>query len=321
MLFNCIQKSKFLFRKNKKILKRNKEWHLNRINLTTNLNAIKYHNDKFKGKPLLTSILNRGCNISTLSATIFKQRLEAYKGAIFYGINTIQGKVLNNIIEPMYHRSYSPKFKKITNLLIHDITLSYKGWRHFKGLPVRGQRTWSNSRTSKLSNIDMKILKSRLLKTYYKGFDNSVTNVGVAVEAYNRLWYRQWYLEWWNMKMKRLRLSKNSNKVCVYDFNSVVAGRVVGYQRQAKPGKKKRVYKNNYFTLGFQLGSTKRLLSAALKRPSGASVKIGDGTIAQILLSTQRERKKVTKKISSAKKKQDKLAKQKKKKKTTKNKN
>lgn len=320
MLVNYIQKIKFLFRKNKKIVRKDTRWAFHRVNLTTNLNSIKLHNDKFRGKPLSLTILNRGCYLSANSSHIFKSRLEAYKDSIFYGINTIQGKILNNIIEPMYHRLYSTKFKKLSHLLIHDITLSYRGWRHYKGLPVRGQRTWSNSRMSKNSNIDMRLLKSRLLKSYYKSFDNSTVNVGMAVEAYNRLWYKQWYVEWWNMKVRRVRLSKNSNKVCVYDFNSVVAGRVVGYQRQAKPGKKKRVYKNNYFTLGFNLGSTKKLLSAALKRPSGATVKIGGGLIAQVLMSTQREKKKVTKKISSAKKKQDKLAKQKKKKEASKSK-
>lgn len=306
--------------KKKKIVKRIKKWTLRRVNLTTNLNSIKLHNDRYRGKPLLNSVLNRSCSISKKTSSIFIPRLESYKGILFYGVNTIQGKTLNDIIEPMYHKVYSGKFRKITSLFIHDLTLSYKGWRHYKGLPVRGQRTWSNSRMSKISNVDMKGLKYKILKSYYKGFDNSVINTGVAVESYNKLWYKQWYYEWWNAKMRRLRLFKGSNKVCVYDFNSVMSGRVIGYQRQAKPGKKKRVYKSNYFTLGFAAGSTKKLISAALKRPAGATVKVGDGTIAQVLLSSIRDKKKINKKVSSAKKKQDKLAKQKKKKEAAKGK-
>lgn len=320
VLSNYISKLKFYFRKKKKVIKRNKKWTLNRVNLTTNLNSIKLHNDRFRGKPLLSSILNRGCLLSKQTASVFIPRLESYKDILFYGVNTIQGKVLNEIIEPMYHSVYSPKFKKITSLYIHDLTLSYKGWRHYKGLPVRGQRTWANARMSKLANVDMRLLKSKILRSYYKGFESSIVNIGVAVESYNKLWYKQWYYEWWSTKIRRLRLSKGSNKVCVYDFNSIVSGRVIGYQRQAKPGKKKRVYKSNYFTLGFTLGSTKKLISAALKRPAGATVKVGDGTIAQILLSSPRDKKKVSKKMSSAKKKQDKLAKQKKKKEAAKTK-
>jgi len=141
VLSNYISKLKFYFKKKKKVIKRNKKWTLNRVNLTTNLNSIKLHNDRFRGKPLLSSILNRGCLLSKQTASVFIPRLESYKDILFYGVNTIQGKVLNEIIEPMYHSVYSPKFKKITSLYIHDLTLSYKGWRHYKGLPVRGQRT------------------------------------------------------------------------------------------------------------------------------------------------------------------------------------
>lgn len=141
----------------------------------------------------------------------------------------------------------------------------------------------------------------------------------MVVESYNRLWYKQWYKEWFINKAKRQKFAKTSNKVCVYDFVSVVAGRISGYQRQAKPGKKKRIYKSNFFTIGLSKGSTKRLIGAALKKAPGATIKDKSG-LAQVLMSTLREKKKVTKKISSTKKKQDKLAKLKKKKEAIKNK-
>lgn len=120
--------------------------------------------------------------------------------------------------------------------------------------------------------------------------------------------------------MRRLKFSKSSNKVCVYDFSSTAAGRIVGYFRKPKAGKKKRVYKDNTFTIGLPKGETKKLLTNAVKKGVGSVFSLPNGSIAQLLVNSVREKKKVTKKVSSAKKKQDKLAKVKKKKELTKTK-
>ena len=166
----------------------------------------------------------------------------------------------------------------------------------------------------------MRSLKFRYSKNYYGSFPANTVTLGYTAEQYNRLWYTQWYSEWWNSRSKRVRLLKTTNKVCIYDFNSIVHGRVVGYQRQAKPGKKKRVYKSNSFTIGFVKGMTKVLINAALKKPDGSTLRVGPYGTAQVLMSTQREKKKITKRVSATKKKQDKLVKLKKKKEAVKNK-
>lgn len=106
----------------------------------------------------------------------------------------------------------------------------------------------------------------------------------------------------------------------MYDFSSTAAGRIVGHYRKAKAGKKKRVYKDNYFTIGLRKGETKLLLSSAVKKTLGTVFSLPDGSIAQVLIQAGKERKKISKKMSSTKKKQDKLAKQKKKKEAFKNK-
>ena len=245
--------------------------------------------------------------------------MEETKTIEFPGTTSMYGKIISKLLYEYWPFSYTQKFYKLSNLIIHDLLLTYKGWRHFKGLPVNGQRTWTNSKNSKKSNIELKGLKFRIFKSFYKGFNNSSVNVGMSVESYNRLWYKQWHSEWVLNKTKRQKFMKTSNKVCVYDFISVVAGRISGYQRQAKPGKKKRVYKSNFFTIGLRKGSTKRLIGSALKKSPGATIKDKNG-LAQVLMSTVREKKKVNKKVSSVKKKQDKLAKLKKKKETLKNK-
>lgn len=320
MLFNLFLKIKAHFRKANLKAKKTNKWTLKRPNLLTNLLHIKNHNESYKGAPLSLSILNRHANISNRTIGNFLPRFESPSKVNFYGSNTCQGRVITNLVNSLSNLKFTLRFRKLSLLHIQDTVLSYRSWRHFKGLPVRGQRTWTNKTTVRSTNTDMRNLKFQIMKRYYGNFNTSAVSVGTTVEAYNRLWYKQWFHEWWSTRLRRLRLGKNSNKVCVYDFNSVTSGRVVGYQRQAKPGKKKRVYKNNYFTIGFVSGYTKRLISAALKKPEGSTVRIGRSSLAQVLLSAPREKKKVSKKVSLAKKKQDKLTKLKKKKEVLKNK-
>ena len=187
-------------------------------------------------------------------------------------------------------------------------------------LPVRGQRTRSNANTSKKGNLDLRTFKTKVMKKFYGSVPSELVNSGMLVESYNILWFNQWKKEWKDNKKRRLKFSKSSNKVCVYDFASTAAGRIVGYYRKPKAGKKKRVHKDNSFTIGLRKGETKRLLLGSIKKGVGSVFSLPNGSIAQLIVSSVKEKKKVTKKISSAKKKQDKLAKVKKKKELAKSK-
>lgn len=321
MIVNLFNKPVFLFKKkNKKFkIKKKNNWVLKVPDLVNNLAQIKTHNDKYKGKPIMHSILNRHLPLTNSVRNLILSRLQELKSINFNGTTSIQGKIISDLLINYWPYENSNKLFKLSNLFINDMLLTYKGWRHFKGLPVRGQRTWTNAANSKQSNTELKGLKFKIYKSYYKGFNNSAVSIGMSVESYNRLWYKQWLHEWLLNKAKRERFSRSSHKVCVYDFLSVAAGRISGYQRQAKPGKKKRVYKVNYFTIGIPRGSIKRLIGLALKKPPGATIK-DRSSLAQVLMSVLREKRKVTKKISATKKKQDKLAKLKKKKDGLKNK-
>ena len=60
----------------------------------------------------------------------------------------------------------SLKKKILINVLLNVSVGTYKGVRHMHGLPVRGQRTWSNGKTSYLISNNLKVynnfLKSRI---------------------------------------------------------------------------------------------------------------------------------------------------------------
>lgn len=310
----------FYFRKSKKKQTKESKWSLLVPNLRLGLGSIELHDLRYSGKPIVESVLNRRNSISKFNARRLLKRLEVYKKTNFYGAITIQGKLLYKIISIFRGVKYSQKFRKIFNLFILDFTLSYKGWRHFKGLPVRGQRSRNNANITKVNSIDMTKLKDKLFKSNYKNLAGDYLKTISLVEVYNKLWFNQWNDEWSENRERRFKLLSSVNKVCVYDFVSASAGRIAGFYKKPKAGKKKKIVKDNYFTIGLDPDEIKLLIKTSLKRQLGSVFSLPDGSIVQVLLSNIREKKKVTKKLSTVKKKQDKLAKLKKKKEVAKNK-
>lgn len=206
-------------------------------------------------------------------------------------------------------------FKKLAfNLMKLDLIFCYRAWRHFKGQPVRGQRTWTNALTSSKVNNTLKNLKFKIAKNAYGSMPSSLISTALSAEQHNWLWFKQWRKEWNDNKNRRVSFSKKSKNIAVLDLNSTARGKISGSNRAAKKGKKKRVYKKNTFTIGFSIGFTKWLLKKSKLNFSGQPIRLNSGHRVQIIMTTQVEKKKIQKKISSQKKKQDKLAKAKKKK-------
>lgn len=56
-----------------------------------------------------------------------------------------QYDTLINYMLSLVHSKYGYKLKLMSNIALLDMVLCYRGWRHFKGLPLRGQRTWTNA--------------------------------------------------------------------------------------------------------------------------------------------------------------------------------
>jgi len=66
------------------------------------------------------------------------------------------------------------KKKKLLNIYLCDIISLLRGWRHLLGLPVRGQRTWSNANTVFSNNLILRNYKFLLIKKKYNNI--SFTN-------------------------------------------------------------------------------------------------------------------------------------------------
>lgn len=126
MLFNLIAKLKFSFRKNNKKNIKKSKLSLKRFNLNSNLLHIKNHNELYKGKSLMTTIVNRQANVSKKSSKLYISRFESFKSLNFYGTNTTQGKIITNLLDSLVNVKYTIRFKKLTFLYIQDLMLTYK---------------------------------------------------------------------------------------------------------------------------------------------------------------------------------------------------
>lgn len=191
--------------------------------------------------------------------------------------------IIERFILSIYPLKSSIRKKTYLNIYLLDLIHSYRGWRHLKGLPVNGQRTWSNAWTSYKTNTALRELKLIISKRIYgQGFENSLSILFLA-EAYNNLWRVHWRKEWVAAKKKRLLFLKNLYGVYKIDLYTLARGEIENPQKSKKV--KKKVTKNS-FSLGFEPGFTKNLVKLLGKTLVKSKLKV------QVLLSTPAKQKK-----------------------------
>lgn len=151
------------------------------------------------------------------------------------------------------------------NVFLLDILQTYKGWRHTKGLPCRGQRTWTNGKSCSRSNLILRKFKLKLAQKIYSQLSVNEVNTTYFAEQINILWKNQWETEWKAAKKNRLRLIRQGGLVKA-DLISMSKGNVVSPQKLKKMNKKQRqALKKNNFTLGFDPGFTKKIVEDLYK--------------------------------------------------------
>lgn len=149
----------------------------------------------------------------------------------------------------------SLKKKMVFNIFVLDLINSYKGLRHAFGLPVRGQRTWSNAWSSYRSNLVLRQLKIRLSKRLYGSVSISELNTAYLAEQINLLWKMQWDSEWKKAKRQRQVQAKKSRNLYKVDLKAIASANV-----SIKDSKK-----NSSYVVGFDPGFTKFVLKQSLK--------------------------------------------------------
>jgi ribosomal protein S13 len=163
--------------------------------------------------------------------------------------------ILNNILDLIIPNNKTLKKRRLINIYFLDFIGSYRGYRHSFGLPVNGQRTWTNSKTTFSSNSLLRNYKMNAFKKSLLGLPVSDINNAFYLEQLNFLWKSQWELEWFFAKKKRLVELKKSRGYIKFDVSAL---------SKINPNVKDKK-KQSLFSIGFDPGFTKFILKNNIK--------------------------------------------------------
>ena len=205
-----------------------------------------------------------GFNISLINS--FEERFECFYNTPLKDQDDFKWRAVELFFNDFFPQDNLYKSKLEVNIFYLDLISTYRGWRHSKGLPVRGQRTWSNSWSAYRSNLIMREVKLRVAKKFYGNIAPNEINMAYLAEDINLLWKAQWDNEWKAAKKKlKLAEKKNSRTPLKIDLASMAKNNIIlddVTNKKLKANKKKRIVQKNVFTLGFDPGFTKFVLKS-----------------------------------------------------------
>ena len=145
------------------------------------------------------------------------------------------------VIISIFKYHYNNKQNHNYNILYLDFINSYRGYRHLKRLPVRGQRTWTNAWTAFRCNNIISNWKIEIAKKYYGNYSINILNMLFMSEYINYLWRLQWKDEWMDAKKKRIELLRKKKRVMFkVDIVSTSKGYLGIFQKNKIVSKKKK---------------------------------------------------------------------------------
>lgn len=149
--------------------------------------------------------------------------------------------------------------------LIHNIYIlfflnSYKGYRHIFGLPVSGQRTWSNAKVAKKLNTILILFKEKKLLKYLK--NKKFKSFIYLTEYINYLYKYMWYHDWFLNKVHFIKIFRRSRYIKPKFYSLHIKYRKITSfsrsflkkQKKKKHNKRKIKIDNNSFSIGFKFG-------------------------------------------------------------------
>lgn len=140
------------------------------------------------------------------------------------------------------------KDKNMFNILLLDLVNSYRGLRHSLGLPVRGQRTWTNAWSVYKSNLLLRQFKIKIFKNLYTSSPINELNVIYLAEQINNVWKIQWEHEWKKAKKQRQNQNKQNKNFSKNDFKKITSLNKdkSGYSIGFDPGFTKFIFKESF---------------------------------------------------------------------------
>lgn len=213
------------------------------------------------------SLINRGIGYDFFKR--ISERFEINKNIALTSLTDFEWITFLKILDDIFPTGTNHLHKYECQILILELITTYRGWRHSKGLPLRGQRTWSNASSSKKSNLTLRQVQERLARFFYNNSSLSEINLAYIAEKVNLLWKIQWNNDW-NLAKKRLKHArrKNQRAPMKIDIHSMAKGNVfIGNEeiKSQKKNKKKKHVPKNVFSLGFDPGFTKAIVKEMVR--------------------------------------------------------
>jgi len=184
--------------------------------------------------------------------TLVVSRLESRIEKKTKELKTSQLITIHKLLLNIVPENKELKKRMVLNIFILDLISSYRGIRHSFGLPVRGQRTWTNAWSSYRSNLTLRQFKIKVSKRLHTSITLSELNIAYLAEQINSLWKLQWDSEWKQAKRQRQLQAKKSRNMYKVDLKEIASANVAVKN-------KKQI---NYL-VGFDPGFTKYVLKQA----------------------------------------------------------
>lgn len=158
-----------------------------------------------------------------------------FKNFNFQKIQTKLSKIIFWYYKIQHGTTHLSQSNRITaKLVLLDMIWSYKAWRHIRGYPTNGQRTWSNGKSVSKNNLLLREFRSQQLIKEFGKKRRKHANLIVLGQANNKLWFFTWRSEWEQARLFNLRKSKKKRiyKMLVIDLVSLAKGITGGYRRK-----------------------------------------------------------------------------------------
>lgn len=255
------------------------------------------YNYAFNGRVIDTTIsikkfIKKNFGLNLVFIKILENRLEKFATHI---INELTHQEIKHFLLLLYKTipyKTSVYSRFCLNIYLLDLATCYKGWRHYKGLPANGQRTWSNGWTAYKSNYILRNFKIKNAKKYYMNVPAKEGNVAYLAEYVNMLWRLQWPIEWYSARNHRLKYSGHPGtmKIDLYSMCNYQVMHPAKLKRLSK--KQKQAFKKNYFSLGFDVGFTRPLLNSIFNASSKNDLSVNELKSFKLVLRDERLNKK-----------------------------
>lgn len=227
----------------------------------------------------LSNQINNTYGINKSFLNILEKRLEII--LIDSNFDSSLNRVIFGVLlnHELYRLKWIKSFNAI-NICILDFIWSYKGYRHIKGLPVHGQRTWSNGWSTSRSNFILRSIRARWAFKYYGNITLRDAKFGLYAEYNNSLWKRQWRNCWFYAKKRRLSIAALKKKNNQYHNPTInIKNMAAGYiflpsLKKELTKKQKSLQEQSIYAVGYPLGFSKvAFLDSILQRSKFSKMK------------------------------------------------